>query len=104
MIVAVAMANRARFILEVVKEASEAIGKEKVGIRFSPYGVASYMEAYPEIDETYTYLAKRTEQTGYPLHTRSGSQRERCAGSSVGINGARHPPRIQKCFDHGRRL
>jgi N-ethylmaleimide reductase len=56
--------NRARFVLEVAKEASEAIGKEKVGIRFSPYGVASYMEAYPEIDETYTYLAKELNKLG----------------------------------------
>lgn len=56
--------NRARFVLEVAQGVSEAIGKEKTGIRFSPYGVASDMKAYPEIDETYTYLAKELNKIG----------------------------------------
>ncbi len=50
--------NRSRFILEVVKETSDAIGKENVGIRLSPYGVFNEMPHYPEIDSTYTYLAE----------------------------------------------
>ncbi len=50
--------NRCRFVLEVTKAVAQAIGKEKVGIRLSPYGVASDMPHYPEIDETYDYLSK----------------------------------------------
>ena len=50
--------NRCRFLLEVVAGAVEAIGKERVGIRLSPYGVASDMPHYPEIDDTYKYLAE----------------------------------------------
>ncbi len=56
--------NRCRFVLEVVKEVSEVIGKEKTGVRLSPYGVASDMPHYPEIDETYTYLAEELNKLG----------------------------------------
>jgi N-ethylmaleimide reductase len=50
--------NRCRFVLEVTKEVANAIGNEKTGIRLSPYGVASDMPHYPEIDATYDYLSK----------------------------------------------
>ena len=51
--------NRCRFVLEVASAVAEAIGKENVGIRLSPYGVASDMPHYPEIDETYNYLSEQ---------------------------------------------
>jgi len=51
--------NRCRFVLEVVDAVSKTIGKEKTGIRLSPFGVASDMPHYPEIEETYTYLAEQ---------------------------------------------
>lgn len=50
--------NRCRFVIDVVAAVARAIGKEKTGIRLSPYGVASDMPHYPEIDETYDYLTK----------------------------------------------
>lgn len=50
--------NRCRFVLEVVAAVANAIGKDKTGIRLSPYGVASDMPHYPEIDATYDYLSK----------------------------------------------
>ncbi len=56
--------NRCRFLLEVVSGAVEAVGKERVGIRLSPYGVASDMLPYPEIDSTYKYLAEQLNRTG----------------------------------------
>ena len=56
--------NRCRFILEVVAAVAQTIGKEKTGIRLSPYGVAGGMAYYPEIDETYTYLAKELNKLG----------------------------------------
>ena len=49
--------NRCRFVLEVVAAVADAIGRGKTGIRLSPYGVASDMPHYPEIDATYKYLA-----------------------------------------------
>ena len=51
--------NRCRFVLEVVEVSAQAIGKERIGIRLSPYGVASDMPHYPEIDDTYKYLSEQ---------------------------------------------
>jgi N-ethylmaleimide reductase len=56
--------NRCRFVLEVATAVSEAIGKEKTAIRLSPYGVASDMPHYPEIDATYTYLTSQLNELG----------------------------------------
>jgi len=54
--------NRCRFVLEVVEAAGQAIGMDKIAIRLSPYGANGGMSSYPEIDETYTYLAARLDQ------------------------------------------
>ena len=56
--------NRCRFVLEVVTAVAETIGKGKTGVRLSPYGVASDMPHYPEIDKTYTYLAEELNKLG----------------------------------------
>lgn len=56
--------NRSRFVLEVVSEVVKAIGKDKTGIRLSPYGVASDMPHYPEIQEEYDYLTKELNKLG----------------------------------------
>lgn len=50
--------NRTRFAIEVTKRVSEAIGKDKVGIRISPYGVFNDIGIYDSLDETYEYLVK----------------------------------------------
>lgn len=49
--------NRSRFVLEVATAVVAAIGKEKVGIRLSPYGVFNDMPAYPAMELDYSYLA-----------------------------------------------
>lgn len=56
--------NRCRFVLEVIAAVAETIGQEKTGIRLSPYGVAGDMPQYPEIDQTYTYLAEELNKLG----------------------------------------
>jgi len=56
--------NRCRFVVEVIKGVVAAIGKENTGIRLSPYGVASDMPHYPEIDATYDYLSKQLNNLG----------------------------------------
>jgi N-ethylmaleimide reductase len=56
--------NRCRFVLEVVDSVSKAIGSNKTAIRLSPFGVASDMPHYPEIEETYTYLAEQLNIRG----------------------------------------
>jgi len=56
--------NRARFVLEVAQATIAAIGKEKVGIRLSPYGVFNDMPLYPEMEADYAYLAKALNAAG----------------------------------------
>jgi len=56
--------NRSRFVIEVVTAVAEAIGKGKTAIRLSPYGVASDMPHYPEIDATYKYLSEQLNNLG----------------------------------------
>lgn len=60
------MVNRARFILELAEQVATAIGKEKVGIRFSPYSTFNDLAAYDpaEVHETYAYLAKELDKIG----------------------------------------
>lgn len=52
------IANRARFVLEVVDAVNKAIGKEKVGIRLSPFGIFNDMPDYPAMATDYAFLAK----------------------------------------------
>ncbi|MBB5637249.1 N-ethylmaleimide reductase [Pedobacter cryoconitis] len=56
--------NRARFYLEVTQSVANAIGKEKVGTRISPYGVFNGMVIYPEMEETFIYLAAELNKIG----------------------------------------
>jgi len=56
--------NRTRFVLEVAGEVSLAIGKDKTGIRLSPYGIFNDMPHYPEIDATYEHLAEQLNKIG----------------------------------------
>ncbi len=56
--------NRCRFVIEVVEAVTIVVGKENTGIRLSPYGVASDMQHYPEIDATYNYLSKQLNNLG----------------------------------------
>ncbi len=56
--------NRARFVLEVAKAVIAAIGKDKVGIRLSPYGAFNDMPPYPQMDADYTYLAQQLNALG----------------------------------------
>lgn len=56
--------NRARFILEIVDGIAEAIGKNRVGVRLSPYGVLNDMGAYNEVEATYNYLAEKLNEIG----------------------------------------
>ena len=56
--------NRARFVLEVVDATIAAIGKDKVGIRLSPFGVFNDMPNYPAMSSDYTYLAQQLNARG----------------------------------------
>jgi N-ethylmaleimide reductase len=56
--------NRARFVLEVAEAVGQAIGLDKTGIRLSPFGAANGMKEYPELEETYRWLAKELNRIG----------------------------------------
>jgi N-ethylmaleimide reductase len=56
--------NRARFVLEVADAVIKAIGKDRVGIRLSPYGVFNDMPLYDGMEADYTYLAQQLNARG----------------------------------------
>ncbi len=56
--------NRNRFVLEVATAVAEAIGKEKTGIRLSPYGVFNEMVPDKDTDEQYAQLAAGLRKIG----------------------------------------
>jgi N-ethylmaleimide reductase len=56
--------NRARFVIEVVEATTAAIGKDKVGIRLSPFGVFNDMPLYDAMESDYTYIAQQLNKTG----------------------------------------
>jgi N-ethylmaleimide reductase len=49
--------GRSRFVLEVADAVIAAIGKDRVGIRLSPFGVFNDMPVYADMEADYTYLA-----------------------------------------------
>lgn len=59
-----AIENRARFVLEVVDAVIKAIGKDKVGIRLSPFGVFNDMPLYDAMEADYTFLAQQLNARG----------------------------------------
>ena len=56
--------NRIRFILEVVNAVASAIGKDRLGIRLSPYGVFNDMPLYDTMEDDYSFLAQKLNDTG----------------------------------------
>ena len=56
--------NRARFVLEVAEAVIVAIGKDKVGIRLSPFGVFNDMPLYDAMEADYAWLAQQLNARG----------------------------------------
>lgn len=56
--------SRARFVLEVVEAVIVAIGKDKLGIRLSPFGVFNDMPLYDAMEADYTWLAQQLNARG----------------------------------------
>lgn len=51
--------NFARFALEIAQATAAQIGKDKVGIRLSPYGIFNDMPYSSDFDSIYAYLAEQ---------------------------------------------
>jgi N-ethylmaleimide reductase len=56
--------NRARFVLEAAEAVINAIGRDRAGIRLSPFGVFNDMPLYDEMEADYTYLAQQLNFRG----------------------------------------
>jgi len=56
--------NRTRFVLDVVDAVIGAIGRERVGIRLSPFGVFNDMPLYDAVEEEYGFLARQLDASG----------------------------------------
>ena len=58
------MENRAKFVLTIAEKTANAIGKVKVGVKFSPYSTFNDMQPYDreDVHETYTYLAAKLNE------------------------------------------
>ncbi|HEY5369774.1 MAG TPA: alkene reductase [Hanamia sp.] len=58
------MENRSRFIIEVVQAIANAIGKEKVSVRFSPFSKLGDLAPYDEQEtiDTYSWLAQKLDE------------------------------------------
>jgi N-ethylmaleimide reductase len=56
--------NRSRFTVEVVQAIADAIGNDKVGIRFSPYSKLGDLAEYgeEETNNTYVWLAQKLDE------------------------------------------
>ena len=95
--------NRARFVLEAADATIKAIGKDRVGIRVSPFGVFNDMPLYPEMEADYTYLAqqlqRRRPRVRPPSRSLGGG---RPAGARIDQGDI--PQRVQTRADPGRRL
>ena len=50
--------NRSRFLLEAIDACIARVGAGKVAIRLTPYGDLHEMPHYPELEDTYQYLAR----------------------------------------------
>jgi N-ethylmaleimide reductase len=91
--------NRARFAVEVAKQVSEAIGRDKVGIRLTPNSTLGDLQPYDAdtTRETYIHLARELNRIGLayvhigitpevPAVTLSGIRKE-FGGTLIHCNG-----------------
>ena len=58
------MLNRARLTIEVIEKVAATIGKDKVGIRFSPFSTLGDLQEYDGTHETYAHLAIEMNRLG----------------------------------------
>jgi N-ethylmaleimide reductase len=101
--------NRARFALDVIKATTAAIGKDKVGIRLSPFGVFNDLPLYPEMEAEYAYLARALNATGL-FYTGRSLADGRAGGAAIdqryvpqGVQRRAHPFRRLRRSPRGKR-
>ncbi len=56
--------NRMRFAVEIARQAADKIGRERLGMRISPYGVFNDMAIDPAMEDTFERLAVELDKIG----------------------------------------
>ncbi|RAJ79066.1 N-ethylmaleimide reductase [Chitinophaga dinghuensis] len=56
--------NRSRFLLDIMEGVADAIGKERTGLRLSPFSGLNDLPPYPEEVATHQYLAEELDKLG----------------------------------------
>lgn len=111
-----AIANRCRFVTEVAAATAEAIGRERVGIRLSPFGVFNDMPHYDALEDDYAYLTERLDELGLLYlhivdHSAMGAPQvpdsmkqtmRRLFRGAVILSGGYDPERAQRDIDAGK--
>jgi len=104
--------RRTKIVLDIAKQVADEIGKEKVGIRFSPYLILGDLPVYPEQDvyETYRFLASELNKIGIAyIHIAMAADipqktldaiREHFEGTLIICNGLT-PQTAEKAIDEG---
>ena len=108
--------NRARFVLEVAADVCAAIGKKRVGIRLSPFGVFNDMPHYAEMETDYAYVTQRLSELGLVYlhivdHSAMGAPEvpdamkdtmRRLFNGALILSGGYDPARAQADLDAGK--
>ncbi len=58
------IANRIRFAVEIARQAAAKIGRDRLGMRLSPYGVFNDMVTDPTMEDTFERLAVELDKIG----------------------------------------
>jgi N-ethylmaleimide reductase len=56
--------NRSRFLLEIAAATAKAIGKDRVGVRVSPYGAFNDVSSDETTEDTHAYIARQLNDLG----------------------------------------
>lgn len=102
--------NRARFVCEVVRACTDAIGALRVGIRLSPYNTLNDLPVYDEVDAQYLALARDLRgllyvhlvQNPNPGYAASAQRIREAFGGPIILNGGFDRESAQQALDAGR--
>jgi N-ethylmaleimide reductase len=104
------VARRNRFLVEVAGDASAAIGRDRVGVRLSPFSTFNDLRLHGEIEEQYTTLARALRGMLYlhivsnsdPAFARTAAAMREAFEGPVILNGGLDAARAEKAIGEGR--
>jgi len=101
--------SRARFVLEVANATGEAIGRDRVGMRLSPFNTFNDLPAYDETEEQYAHVARGLRGLLYvhlignpaPGFARAAERIRESFGGPVILNGGYDAERAEAALASG---